>query len=73
MSIGHTITLGIGTPAGISEFLTFGLGIAEELLVTKPGLEYTLPESRTHYALAGAKPRYTMPANRLHYTMPEED
>lgn len=29
--INHTITLGIGTPAGISEFLLFGLQLGVEI------------------------------------------
>jgi hypothetical protein len=61
----HQITtLGIGTPAGIPEFLLFGLQPAPEPALTSEGIEYTLPANRMHY---------TMPTNRLHYTLPEED
>ena len=62
--INQTITLGIGTPSGIPEFLLFGLQTAPELALTSEGLEYTLPANRMHYELQ---------INRLHYTMPEED
>lgn len=62
--IHYTISLGIGTPSGIPEFLRFGLQTASELALTSEGLEYTLPSNRMHYAL---------PVNRLHYTLPEED
>ena len=62
--INQVTTLGIGTPAGIPEFLLFGLQIAQEVAPSVEGLEYTLPANRMHYSL---------PVNRLHYTMPEED
>jgi hypothetical protein len=32
-NINQVITLGIGTPAGIPEFLTFGLQIGEEVII----------------------------------------
>ena len=62
--INQLTTLGIGTPAGIPEFLTFGLQIAAVTALAAEGLEYTLPTNRLHFDL---------PVNRLHYTMPEED
>ena len=49
--IHHTISLGIGTPAGIPEFLLFGLQTAPELALTSEGLEYTLPTNRLHYTM----------------------
>jgi hypothetical protein len=62
--INQVTTLGIGTPAGIPEFLLFGLQVSPEAALTAEGLEYTLPTNRLHFDL---------PVNRLHYTMPEED
>ena len=46
--INQTITLGIGTPAGIPEFLTFGLQIAE-VVVIEGGLcaSFTMAPSLT--------------------------
>ena len=62
--INQTITLGIGTPAGVPEFLLFGLQVAPETALTAPGLEYTLPSNKMHF---------TQPQGRMHYTIPEED
>lgn len=48
--INQVITLGIGTPAGVQEFLTFGLQIGSAVELTA-GLEHSLPEMRLHYEL----------------------
>lgn len=37
---------------------------AADIVPTIPGLEWTLPVNRMHYAT---------PENRMHYTVPEED
>ena len=49
--INKTISLGIGTPAGIPEFLLFGLQPEAPVPLTVPGLEYTLPQGRMHYTI----------------------
>ena len=71
--INQTITLGIGTPAGIPEFLMFGLQTAPETSLTMPGLEFTIPESRLEFTIPESRMQYTLPINRLHYTLPEEN
>lgn len=62
--INQVITLGIGTPAGIPEFLTFGLQIAAIPTVDAPGLEFTIPDGLI---------QFTVPIELVHYTMPDED
>lgn len=62
--INQVITLGIGTPGAIPEFLTFGLQIGELTVPGQPGIEYTMSESRL---------QYTLPISRLDFTFREED
>ena len=47
--INQTITLGIGTPAGVPEFLTLGLQISQAVVPDTPGLEYKAEGERLHY------------------------
>lgn len=62
--INHVISLGIGSPAAIPEFLTFGLQIGTIAEITVPGLEFTLPNGKAHY---------TMGDYKMHYTFADED
>ena len=40
---------------------------------TVPGMEFTLPDNRLHFAVPVNRMHYTLPDNRLHFAVPEED
>lgn len=40
---------------------------------TDPGLEFTLPENRTHFVMPINRMHYVMRENRMHFAVPEED
>ena len=47
--INQTITLGIGTPAGVPEFLTLGLQIGTVSVPEVPGMEWRADAPRLHW------------------------
>ena len=42
-----------------------------ETVPTKPGLEFTLPESRMHFTLPKGEMHFTLPDGNMHFTIPE--
>ena len=68
--INQTITLGIGTPAGVPEFLTFGLQIGVVVAVTTPASRIHTPGAESRIYTPGAESRiYTVPAESRIYTV----
>lgn len=61
--INDIVCLGYGSWSSVNTLPTLGFGAAAVVVPTKPGLEFTLPESRMHFA---------MPESRMHFGGPEE-
>lgn len=59
-SINQLITLGLGIPSGIKEFLTFGLQIGAEVVSTVPSARiYIISASPRAYAIPASPRTYT--------------
>lgn len=67
--INHVISLGIGSPAGISEFLTFGLQIGASIVPTVPGAEFTVPRSTAEFTVRRSAAAFTVPRQRADFTV----
>jgi len=50
MDINQTISLGIGTPAGIPEFLTFGLQIGDVVAGATPGRAFDVMKETRRFS-----------------------
>jgi hypothetical protein len=48
-------------------------GVAGTAAAQSGGLDFTLPDNRTHLVVPQARTHFTLPGNRTHFTIPEED
>jgi hypothetical protein len=57
---------------GYFDFLSMAMGwpaAAEEQAPDTEGLQFTMPDSRLHFAFDTGRPHYVMPEGKLHYAI----
>lgn len=72
MSVATVVTRGFGSFGSIGSIVRGGYAAGASVIPNAPGLEFTLPTNRLHYALPENLLGYTLDINRLHYTLPDE-